>query len=195
MKNDVAVVILAGGEGRRIGGGKPLKALCGKHLINHAIERAHGFSELVAVAVRDELQVEPIEAILLEDETDVEGPLGGLIAGLKFAGEHDREFTLAIPSDMPFLPADMLTRLAGAICDHGCALASSGGHVHPVCGLWRTSSLQQIEAYIETDRRSLRGFAELIGSAVVEWRGGFSDPFFNINTKEHLAQAERRPTG
>ena len=58
MSEDVAVVILAGGEGTRIGGGKPLRRLAGERLIDHALRTAHGWSNMVAVAVRDPGQME-----------------------------------------------------------------------------------------------------------------------------------------
>ena len=47
------MVILAGGEGSRIGGGKPLMRLAGERLIDRALRTARGWSDLIAVAVRD----------------------------------------------------------------------------------------------------------------------------------------------
>ena len=192
MSADVAVVILAGGEGVRIGGAKPLRLLGGQRLIERAIEHARRWSETVAIAVRQDSQVGPVDAVLIGDEQNVEGPLGGLITGLKFASEVGSEFLLTIPSDMPFLPADLLEKLHEAIGAVGSALASSGGHAHPVCGLWRVSSLNHVADYVASGRRSLRGFAEAVGSVEVEWSVTPHDPFFNINSAEDLAEAERR---
>jgi len=93
---------------------------------------------------------------------------------------------------MPFLPTDLLERLAGALKGHSCALASSGGHVHPVCGLWSVRAADRLDSYIETGQRSLRGFGEWIGCATLEWPTAPIDPFFNINSPEDLAEAERR---
>lgn len=192
MNGAVAVVVLAGGAGRRIGGGKPCRVLASKRLIDHALEQARRWSKLVAVAVRDEAQVQPIDAPIVHDEAAVAGPLSGLIAGLKFARREGREFLLAIPADMPFLPTDLLARLSAAIGDRGCALAGSGGQLHPVCGLWRTSALDRIDDYVAAGRRSLRSFAGEIGCAVVEWPTEAEDPFFNINLSTDLAEAARR---
>jgi molybdopterin-guanine dinucleotide biosynthesis protein A len=190
MSADVAVVILAGGEGQRIGGAKPQRLLAGRRLIDRALEQARRWSETIAIAVREESQVQPVNAILIRDEVDVEGPLGGLIAGLRLALDAGCEFLLTIPADMPFLPADLLDRLREAIDERGSALAKSGGHVHPVCGLWRSSSLGRIADYAARGRRSLKGFAERIGCAEVEWSAVPHDPFFNINSAEDLAEAD-----
>jgi molybdenum cofactor guanylyltransferase len=190
MRRDVAVAILAGGEGRRIGGGKPLRMFGGERLIDRALRQARLWSDLIAIAVRDAAQVAPVDAPLITDE-NVPGPLGGLVSGLRFAREHDRGFLLAIPADMPFLPHDLLERLAANIGDHACALAQSAGQLHPVCGLWRTNALDDVGSYVETGRRSLKGFAAQVGFASVDWPVDAADPFFNVNTSEDLAEAAR----
>jgi molybdopterin-guanine dinucleotide biosynthesis protein A len=192
MSAHVSVVILAGGKGSRIGGEKPQRSLGGRRLIDRALEQTKRWSGTVAIAVREESQVEPVDVELIRDDTDIEGPLGGLIAGLKFARDDDCEFLLTVPADMPFLPADLPDRLRNAIGDAASALASSGGHVHPVCGLWRSSSLDRLPGYIASGRRSLKGFAKTIGCVEVEWPAVSHDPFFNINSAEDLVEAERR---
>jgi molybdopterin-guanine dinucleotide biosynthesis protein A len=189
--SSVAVAILAGGEGRRIGGSKPLRRLGGSRLIDRAVEEARSWSDVIAIAVRDTSQVPSVAAEIIEDEP-VEGPIGGLAAGLEFALSAGREFLLTIPADMPFLPSDLMDRLAAVIRDSGCAIAASGGHAHPVCGLWRSSSLAQLDSYASNGGRSLKGFAAMIGAVEVEWSVEPRDPFFNINSADDLAEAEKR---
>lgn len=180
-----AVVILAGGEGRRMGGGKPQRRLGGRTLIEYAVERARSWSTEVAIALRTPDQVGGPDLPLLIDPPGLEGPLGGLASALGFG----RGTVLTIPCDAPFLPDDLPDRLAAALPGHAAALAASGGRVHPVCGLWRTEALAQLPAYAASGRRSLIGFAEAIGFAAVEWPRCH---FFNINSPEELAEAEAR---
>lgn len=180
-----AVVILAGGEGRRIGGGKPHRLLGGRTLIERAIERARAWSAEVAVAVRAPEQIVDPGVPLLVDPPGLEGPLGGLASALRFG----RGTVLTIPCDAPFLPDDLPERLAAALPGHAAALAASDGRVHPVCGLWRTEALARLPAYAASGRRSLIGFAEAIGFVAVECP---SHCFFNINSAGDLAEAEAR---
>lgn len=191
MNINVAVVILAGGRGSRIGGTKPLRELGGERLIDRALRLARSWSDIVAIAVRDRAQAPAVNAAIIVDDA-IEGPLGGLAAGLRFARSAGRELLLTIPADMPFLPSDLLERLAAALGRNSCALASSGGHIHPVCGLWRVKVHNRIDSYAASGRRSLHGFAELAARSVVEWPHGEADPFFNINSADELAEAERR---
>ena len=192
MNGKIAVVILAGGEGRRIGGGKPLRSFCGERLIDRALRRAQAWSDLVAVGVRDPGQITSLDAPIIIDEPSIAGPLGGLVSALFFGAKSGCDFVLTVPADMPFLPLDLLERLLREIGQHGCAIAGSGGHAHPVCGLWRTSALDHVAGYLTTEKRSLNGFAARIGCQDVEWPRQPLDPFYNINTNEDLAEALRR---
>jgi len=168
------IVILAGGEGRRIGGGKPLRMLDGQSLVDRALARARCWSDTVLVAARAGGD--------LADDPAVEGPLGGVAAALALGGD-----VLTIPCDMPFLPDDLPARLTGA---KAATLAASGGGLHPVCALWKAQAAAGLPAFLATGRRSLKGFAEAVGYEAVEWSVEPYDPFFNINEEADLARAE-----
>ena len=188
--DQIAAVVLAGGEGRRIGGGKPLRMLGERTLLERATAQASRVSDAVAVAVRDPAQVAGLEDAMLIPDAPWEGPLGGLAAALAFAREAGRAAVLTLPCDMPLVPPDLADRLAAALADQGAALASSGGHLHPVCGLWRADRREALTAYAATGERSLKGFAAGIGFVAVDWPVEPVDPFFNVNTTEDLARAE-----
>jgi len=165
------IVILAGGAGRRIGGGKPLRMLGGMTLLDRALAMARSWSDEVLIADGT------------TDAPGIEGPLGGVATALA-RGED----ILTIPCDMPFLPPDLPERLsAGAAA---AVLAESGGRLHPVCALWRASAAEGLPAYVASGRRSLHGFAESVGYATVSWSTEPVDPFFNINDEADLKRAE-----
>jgi molybdopterin-guanine dinucleotide biosynthesis protein A len=189
---NLAIVVLAGGEGRRIGGDKPLLMLAGERLIDRALRQARAWSDIIAVATRDPTQVEPLDARVLIDEPEIAGPLAGVVSALRFGADCGREFVLTTAADMPFLPPDLPERLISAIGDAASAVPASAGHLHPVCGLWRPSALNQLGTYLAGERRSLKGFLHLTGCREVAWPASPLDPFFNINTGTDLLDAERR---
>lgn len=186
----MAAVILAGGQGKRIGGNKPLRMLGGVTFLDRALDYASAVSSLVAVAVRDARQVGDAGLPVILDEAAIGGPLAGLVSALRFALDEGAAAVLTIPADMPFLPNDLAGRLVVALPPNGAALASSGAHLHPVCGLWSTGALDAIPPYLASGRRSLKGFAEAVGYAPVDWPTEPLDPFFNINSEQDLAEAE-----
>lgn len=168
------IVILAGGEGRRMGGGKPQRLLGGETLLDRALRRARSWSNDVLVAAR--------EGGDIRDDPSVEGPLGGIAAALALGGD-----VLTIPCDMPFLPGDLPVRLRS---EAAATVAASGGRLHPVCALWKPAARNTLPAYLATGRRSLTGFAEAVGYQAVDWPAEPIDPFFNINDEADLALAE-----
>jgi molybdopterin-guanine dinucleotide biosynthesis protein A len=165
------IVILAGGEGRRIGGGKPLRLLGGMTLLDRALGIARRWSDEVLVADGK------------SDVPGLEGPLGGVAAALAPGGD-----VLTVACDMPFLPDDLPERLGrtSALA----AVAASGGRLHPVCALWRARAGEGLAAYAASGRRSLHGFAEAVGYEAVAWSTDPVDPFFNVNDEADLVRAE-----
>lgn len=186
-----AVVVLAGGEGRRMGGGKPSRRLAGHSLIERALALAHRWSDKVAVAIRDPLQIAGVEgATVIVDEGD-EGPLEGVRSALRFAWDEGLVGVLTIACDIPLAPHDLMDRLAAALTPGiGAAVATSGDVLHPAAALWSSHALDALPAYLASGRSSLKGFAEHVGYVAVEWPTEPYDPFLNVNSPEDLAAAE-----
>jgi molybdopterin-guanine dinucleotide biosynthesis protein A len=189
VSSKAAVAVLAGGEGSRIGGGKPLIRLGGTTLVEQAFELANSWSNLAVVVLRSKDQIGSHQLPWIADAPGIAGPLAGLSAGLAWAREQDMDLLMTIPCDMPFLPKDLPDRLQEQIGGFGAAIASSSGNLHPVCGLWRTAAVDSIPDYCASGRRSLRGFAQKLGFVDVEWPVSSRDPFFNINSPADLAIA------
>lgn len=196
MSAGTAVVVLAGGEGRRMGGRKPLRRVGSLSLVAHALARARAWSSNVAVAVRSADQVAgEADAPLILDDPAIAGPAAGLASAFDFSRRTGAARLLILPCDAPGLPADLLARLEDALDLQGDALvamASSGGTLHPVCALWRVAAGDRLAAYLASGRRSLRGFAADCGMQVVDWEAADPDPFANANTPEDLAALQPR---
>lgn len=192
MTPDLAVVVLAGGEGRRMGGGKPLRLVRGRSLISIALDRALSWSSLVAVSVRSPGQVGTVDAPLILDRQDVAGPLAGLASALAFAAQASASRLLTLPCDTPNLPDELAERLDEAVVPGvRAALASCDGRLHPICAVWDVQIHADLPAYIATGRSSVRGFAEAVGLKTVDWDASSARAFHNLNTLTDLLDATR----
>lgn len=190
MTPGLAVVVLAGGEGRRMGGEKPLRRIRGRSLISIALDKARSWSPLVAVSVRSPDQVGTLDAPLILDDEEIDGPLAGLAAALTFASRASASRLLTLPCDMPTLPDDLAGRLAEALAPGpGAAVARCDGRLHPICTVWDVGAAAELPAYIATGRSSVRGFAEAIGLKTVDWDARSAHAFHNVNTPEDLLSA------
>jgi molybdopterin-guanine dinucleotide biosynthesis protein A len=190
-QNDVAAVVLAGGQGRRIGGGKPLRLLGNERLVDRALATARRLSTYVALSVGSDGRLEDCDVPQIADPERDWGALGGLAAGLDFALLQGLDLVVTLPCDSPFLPDDLLTRLHASLrSGQGAALPECGGRLHVACGLWRVGVRAVLIDYAQSGGRALHGLAERVGYTPVAWDPGPLDPFFNINTEQDLALAQ-----
>jgi molybdopterin-guanine dinucleotide biosynthesis protein A len=101
---------------------------------------------------------------------------------------------LSVPGDAPFMPRDLLRGLHAARDDRGTvfACAASQGRTHPVIALWPVGIRDELRrAVAEEGIRKIDLFTQRGGCATAEWPVTPVDPFFNVNTPEDLAEAER----
>lgn len=188
----IPVVIMAGGEGRRIGGDKASRMLGGKSLLDHVVSKAMTYSQALAVAVSPQTTQRLADEIpLLVDEVGKAGPISGLASALRHAAALKAQHVLIISCDTPFLPEDLLERLRASIGNANAAMAQYEERLHSACALWRTDVLDALPDYLAHGRRSLIGFAKTVGYVAVGWPVGDFDPFFNINTPGDLVVAEQ----
>lgn len=187
MSDRIATLVLAGGEGRRMGGAKPRRLLGGRRLLDFAMDVANASDGPVALGLRrkDQACAAGI-ACVLDDET-IEGPLASLAAGLRWAVSLGAPRLQTLPCDAPFLPRDLTARMASR-GDH-VVIPMSNGQLHPSCGLWQVSVAEGLNSYLQSGRRALMGFAEHIGYVAEDWGASARDPFFNVNTPDDLARA------
>lgn len=191
---NLAVCVLAGGEGLRMGGAKPQRLFAGMRLVDRALAYAWSVSDEVAVAVRSADQVgDAGRASLVFDAPGIPGPLAGLSAGLAFARIRGARRLLCVPCDMPLLPLDLAERLSAALGSRQDAAAAApvcAGELHPACALWKVEALDCIGDYVETGCASLRGFARRVGLVEASFDAAAMTAFANVNTPGELERLE-----
>jgi len=192
-------VLLAGGLARRMGGGdKPMREIGGRTILARVIARLRPQCDaLILNANGDPARFANFGLPVVADSVaDFPGPLAGILAGLDWAAENrpDAEWLLSAAGDCPFLPRDLVARLHRARIEQNAqlAVAASGGQSHPVIGLWSVALREELRhALIVEDIRKIDRFTERYRLATVTWPDQPLDPFFNANTVDDLAEAER----
>ena len=162
--------ILAGGQARRFGSDKAQALYEGARLIDRVAAALAAQCKAVVVCGREE----PGFACLPDWPGPGLGPLGGLVAALRHAGERGFAGVLSAGVDVPDLPHDLVRTLAG----EGAAIVES----QPVVGLWPVEAGPALEAFIGGGGRSLYRFADHIGARRVD----LPAPLMNVNFPEDL---------
>lgn len=190
MDRPFVTVIACGGSGTRFGGDKAQQDLGGISLLDRVVAIAQAYGGPVALAGRNGADTAHGNLPLLPDDRPGMGPVAALASAMAFASEQGREFALLLACDQPFLPPDLPDRLLGAIGKNGAAIPVSNGHYQNMAALWRADPAA-LDDYIAAGGRAPWKFAEQAGMIGVEWNEAGSDPFFDIDDRHQLAEAER----
>ncbi|MGO4526156.1 molybdenum cofactor guanylyltransferase MobA [Microvirga sp. 2MCAF35] len=190
-------VVLAGGLSRRMGGGdKVLLTLAGRTLFDHVAQRlAPQCDGMIVNANGDISRFGALPHPVVPDSIEGHlGPLVGILTALEWSAAHrpDIKWVVSVPGDTPFIPTDLVRRLHDARLHAGqpLACASSGAQIHFAVGLWPISLRHDLRrTFLEKGIRSIRAWVELHGYAQAAWPIEPTDPFFNINTPDDLAEA------
>ena len=192
-------VVLAGGLGRRMGGGdKPMREIGGRTILDHVIERLEPQCDgLLLNANGDPARFARFGLPVVADTIEgYPGPLAGILAALEWTAINRPgiKWVASAAGDCPFLPRDLVVRLQQARLaeDADLAVAASAGQAHPVIGLWKVALRDELRhALVEEDLRKIDRWTARYRLATVTWPAEPVDPFFNANTVDDLAEAER----
>jgi molybdopterin-guanine dinucleotide biosynthesis protein A len=192
-------VLLAGGLARRMGGGdKPMRTIRGRSILDRVIARLKPQCDgLILNANGDPARFAAFGLPVIADTVqDFPGPLAGILAALDWTAENrpDVEWILSAAADCPFLPRDLVARLHQARSAEGAelAVAASDGQSHPVIGLWSVALREKLRhALVVEDIRKIDRWTARYSLATVTWPTAPLDPFFNANTMDDIAEAER----
>lgn len=192
-------VVLAGGLSSRMGGGdKSLQPLGGRLILSHILDRfAPQVDGVILNANGDPARFTAFSLPVAGDAVPgFVGPLAGVLAGLAWARDNRPNITdiVTVPGDGPFLPRDLVARMVdereAAGADLACA--TSAGQAYPVIGLWPVRLFDDLHhAVVEEDIRKVDRWTARHRLVQVAFSAQPVDPFFNANTPDELAEAER----
>lgn len=201
-------LVLAGGLARRMGGGdKAFIRIGGKTILERVIACLAPQCRLLIInANGDPSRFASAGIPVVADSiSDYAGPLAGILTALDWTATYapQIEWIVSAPSDCPFLPKDLVERLHRARIDAGTPLACAfSAQRHPVIAVWPVALRQDLRrAVVEEGERKVESFIARHGLAIAGWPAAPIDPFFNVNTPEDVAEANRmaaqiqQPTG
>ncbi|HVF63334.1 MAG TPA: molybdenum cofactor guanylyltransferase MobA [Casimicrobiaceae bacterium] len=186
--DDVTGVVLAGGQGRRMGGvDKGWVMLSGRSMIEHVLDRLS--PQVGSIIVNANQNIERYAALGHRVVTDTvsgfAGPLAGLASGLAAATTR---YVVTVPCDSPFVAHDLVARLARGLLDSAAQLAVAKTHdqPHPVFAMVDTDVLPHLNDFLASGGRKIDAWYASLRVVEVAF-DDCADAFRNINTRAELA--------
>ena len=183
-------VILAGGQGSRMGGqDKGLLMLQGEPLYQHVLRRFRPQVNIVLISANrniDRYQASGCQ-VVTDLLPDYPGPLAGILSGLR---RSKTEWVAFCACDTPWIPNDFVARLWQQRNDASAVWVKSSLRDHPALALVNRALADALEAWLLRGERRLMQFLHEHGGHAV----AFSDPesaFRNINTPDDLVNEEK----
>jgi molybdopterin-guanine dinucleotide biosynthesis protein A len=189
-RDEITGIVLAGGQGRRMGGvDKGLVAFAGRPLVAHVLERLT--PQVGALVINANQNLPQYQAFGHRVVADVIGGFAGPLAGLQAAlsGAHTR-FAVTAPCDSPFLPNDLVARLAAALIRRQAqlAVAKTFDQAHPVFALVDAGVLPHLTQFLQRGGRKIDAWYATLAVTEVPFDDE-ADAFRNINTRAELDES------
>ncbi|MFB6156759.1 MAG: molybdenum cofactor guanylyltransferase [Haloferacaceae archaeon] len=196
-------VVIAGGRSTRFGDAdKAVADLAGTPMIRRVADRLSPVVDGLVVncrpdqtsAIRDALDGYDHPVTVAEDERPDEGPVAGIMTGLRAAGSA---YAAVVACDMPFLDPNFVAYLFGRARDHDAAVPRPDEWFQPIQAVYRAAPVAAAcEATLDgPDSRIVtmldRVDAVTVGPEEVAAHAA-PDTFENLNTREEFEAAAER---
>ena len=200
----IHAVIIAGGEGQRLGGVRKVDLrIGGVRQLDRVVAALGAVARPILVSTGPEhrrIEVPADCAALPDLDAPHGGPLAGLAAAVDWlAGDGITQGLLvSVAVDTPFLPTDFVQRLEAALGEAPAAFAAWGDDFYPPNAIWRIEGLQHLPASVIADAApaSLKALQRQLGAVRVDWaEDDKANPFLNINTLADLLALQRIARG
>jgi len=193
-ENNILGVVLAGGKSKRFGEDKSQVKLNGKTLLEHTLNKIKSkFNKILIVSNNKVVK----DYITIHDCIDGQlGPLVGVLSAMKWIKKNNYSYNwiATFPCDTPFFNISIIDKFieASNLNDSLLYFAKSDEKRHNIFGLWSLKLIETLETDItKNNHRKVEKWANKIGVKTINIFYKKIDPFFNINTKEDLAEAEK----
>ena len=193
-KSKTIIVILAGGQSRRFGGGyKTLYTFNKMSILDRIIQNFKKLEvEIVLNANSNEDQFLKTGLHLIKDELEnFQGPLAGLCSSMKWVLENRKniEWIFTSPSDTPFLNKNLVNKFLSTDYNNKTkiVIAKTSNKTHPVIGFWHISLIKSLEEFLAKENRKIMHWVEGQNYEILNFEN--KNNFFNINTKADLEEA------
>ena len=196
--NNILAVVLAGGQSKRFGEDKNQAKLGNITLLEHVLAKVTKKFEKTLIISNQNLNIKALNSISIVPDCIQGnlGPLVGVLTSMKWIKKNNKQYQwiATFPSDTPFFDTSIIEKYKSKINLNESLLyfVKSNQKRHNIFGLWSVKLMDTLENdLINNNFRKVEEWANKIGVETINIKIDKFDPFFNINTKTDLEEAEK----
>ena len=196
--NNILAVVLAGGQSKRFGEDKNQAKLGNLTLLEHVLAKVTKKFEKILIVSNQNLNIKTLNSITIVPDCIQGnlGPLVGVLTAMKWIKKNNKQYQwiATFPSDTPFFDTSIIEKYKSRINLNESLLyfVKSNQKRHNIFGLWSVKLMDTLENdLINNNFRKVEEWADKIGVETINIKIDKFDPFFNINTKTDLEEAEK----
>jgi len=196
--NNILAVVLAGGQSKRFGEDKNQAKLGNLTLLEHVLAKVTKKFEKILIISNQNLNLKMLNSITIIPDCIQGnlGPLVGVLTAMKWIKKNNKQYQwiATFPSDTPFFDTSIIEKYKSRINLNESLLyfARSNQKRHNIFGLWSVKLMDTLENdLINNNFRKVEEWADKMGVEIINVKIDKFDPFFNINTKTDLKEAEK----
>ena len=196
--NNILAVVLAGGQSKRFGEDKNQAKLGNITLLEHVLSKVTKKFEKTLIISNQNLNIKTLNSITIVPDCIQGnlGPLVGVLTSMKWIKKNNKQYqwVATFPSDTPFFDTSIIEKYKSKINLNESLLyfVKSNQKRHNIFGLWSVKLMDTLENdLINNNFRKVEEWADKIGVETINIKIDKFDPFFNINTKTDLEEAEK----
>ena len=196
--NNILAVVLAGGQSKRFGEDKNQAKLGNITLLEHVLTKVTKQFEKTLIISNQNLNIKTLNSITIVPDCIQGnlGPLVGVLTSMKWIKKNNKQYqwVATFPSDTPFFDTSIIEKYKSKINLNESLLyfVKSNQKRHNIFGLWSVKLMDTLENdLINNNFRKVEEWADKIGVETINIKIDKFDPFFNINTKTDLEEAEK----
>ena len=184
-------LILSGGLSRRMGHDKAEKKIFEKKMLDIVIKRAELQVDYLIINSKNK-NLRKNYIIIPDCIPGHLGPLVGILSGLKWLRNNSEinKWLNIFPVDSPFFPSNLVECFFNNLNDEKILMAECQGRSHPVFSMWHLDVINKLEEFLLNGGRKIDVFTKNFKTRLVNFPFIGYDPFFNINNKDDLQEAE-----
>ena len=156
LKNEISVVILAGGRASRMGGkDKGLIELDGAPLIAYVHEVVKNKASRIFISAnRNTEQYSLYGEVIIDDLKDFQGPLAGISKALKSC---ETKYLLVLPCDSPYIDSKLIDDMIAAmsLSDSDICVAHDGSIMHATFALMNSNLSASLDNFLDSGGRKM----------------------------------------